>query len=113
MIWIVLVLGVLFIAMSCVALWYREEWWQSEALSKHRLEMYESCHDDNDALLEKICSMETMHKDEISHLNIQLENERFNKGIFEQRWKNAEEELMKTRDTLPKRDSKGRFCKRK
>lgn len=26
MIWIVLVLGLLFVAMSCVALWYREKW---------------------------------------------------------------------------------------
>lgn len=26
MIWIVLVSGLLFIAMSCVALWYREKW---------------------------------------------------------------------------------------
>jgi hypothetical protein len=75
--------------------------------------MYEASHDDNDALVEKICRMEISHKDEISHLNIQLENERFNKGIFEQRWKNAEEELMKLREMLPKRDSKGRYCKRK
>lgn len=112
MIVIVLVLGVLCIAMLCVALWYRSQWRDSESMSKHHWDMYETSHDDNDALVEKICNMELRHKDEISHLNIQLENERFNKGIFEQRWKNAEEELMKTRDMLPKRDSKGRFCKK-
>lgn len=112
MIGIVLVLGVLCIAMSCVALWYRSQWRDSELMSKHYWDMYETSHDENDALVEKICRIEISHKDEISHLNIQLENERFNKGIFEQRWKNAEEELMKLRDMLPKRDSKGRFCKK-
>ena len=110
MIWIVLVLCIVWM---CLALWYRRQWRDSELISKHYWDIYETSHNDNGALVEKICRMEIGHKDEISHLNIQLENERFNKGIFEQRWKNAEEELMKIRDMLPKRDSKGRFCKRK
>ena len=109
MIWIVLVLCIVWM---CVALWYRMEWRDSELMSKHYWDIYETSHDDNAALVEKIRHIEIMHKDEISRLNIQLENERFNKGIFEQRWKNAEEELMKLRDMLPKRDSKGRFCKK-
>jgi rubrerythrin len=110
--WICIVLGVLCVVWMCVALWYRGKWRDSELISKHYWDMYETSHDNNDALVEKICRMEIRHKGEISHLNIQLENERFNKGIFEQRWKNAEEELMKTRDMLPKRDSKGRYCKK-
>lgn len=112
MIWIVLVLAVLCIAMSGIALWYRIKWRNSESMSKHYWNLYETSHGDNDALVEKIRRMEIRHKGEISHLNIQLGNERFSKGIFEQRWKNLEEELMKLRDKLPKRDSKGRFCKK-
>jgi len=110
--WIVLVLVVLCIAMSCVALWYRENWMRSEKLSKKRLEAFESGRKTIEALNREICGMRIKHKTDISHLNAQLENERFNKGIFEQKWKNAEEELMKLRESLPKRDSKGRFCKK-
>lgn len=112
MIWVVILLCVLCIAMACVALWYRSQWQDSELMSKYYRDLYETSLDNNDSLVEKIRSMEISHKGAISHLNIQLENERFNKGIFEQRWKNAEEELMKTRDMLPKRGSKGRFCKK-
>lgn len=109
MIWIVLVLCIVWM---CVALWHRSQWQDSELMSKYYWDLYETSLDNNDALVEKMRRMEISHEGEISHLNIQLENERFNKGIFEQRWKNAEEELMKTRDMLPKRDSKGRYCKR-
>ena len=112
MIWVFIVLDIALAIACCVAYWYRKEWLYSEELSKHRLDMYVTCHDENDALVEKICRMEIRHKVEISQLNIQLENERFNKGIFEQKWKNAEEELMELRDKLPKRDNKGRFCKK-
>ena len=115
MIWIVLAicaLCVLCIAMSCVALWYREKWLRSENLSKRRLEAFEEVCNKRDVLGVKICEMRDKHKSDISHLNAQLGNERFNKGIFEQRWKNTEEELMKLRESLPKRDSKGRFCKK-
>lgn len=112
MIWIVLVLGLLCIAMSCVALWYREKWLRSENLSKRRLEAFEEMCNKRDVLDVEICEMRIKHNTDISHLNVQLENERFNKGIFEQRWKNAEEELMNLRESLPKRDSNGRFCKK-
>lgn len=110
--WICIGLAVLCVALFCVALCYRRQWRDSELMSKHYWDMYETSHDVKDALVEKICKMEIRHKDEIPHLNIQLENERFNKGIFEQKWKNAEEELMELRDKLPKRDSKGRYCKK-
>lgn len=115
MIWIVLTLCVLAglcIAMSCVALWYRTKWLHSENLSRRRLEAFEEVCNKRDVLKVEILEMQGKHKSEISHLNAQLENERFSQGIFEQRWKNAEEELIKLRDMLPKRDSKGRYCKK-
>lgn len=111
--WICIGLVVLCIAMSCVALWYRAKWLRSEKLSQRRLEAFEEVCNKRDALGVEIWEMQGKHKSEISHLNAQLENERFREGIFEQRWKNAEEELIKLRDMLPKRDSKGRYCKRK
>jgi hypothetical protein len=73
---------------------------RSEKLSKKRLEAFESGRKTIEALNREICEMRIKHKTDISHLNAQLENERFNKGIFEQKWKNAEEELMKLRDVL-------------
>lgn len=112
MIWIILVLAVLCIAMSCVAYWYRHKWLRSENLSKRRLEAFEEVCNKRDALGVKICELRDKHTTDILHLNAQLENERFDKGIFEQRWKNAVEELMELRESLPKRNSKGRFCKK-
>ena len=112
MIWIVLVLGIAFIVACGIALWYREKWLRSENLSKRRLAAFEEVCNKRDALGVKMCEMRDKHNTDILHLNAQLENERFDKGIFEQRWKNAEEELMKLRESLPKRDSKGRYCKK-
>ena len=112
MIWVFIVLDILLTIACCVAHWYRDKWIDSEKISQCRLEELENVCNKLDALGVHICEMQGQHKSEILHLNAQLENERFSKGIFEQRWKNAEEELMKTRDMLPKRDSKGRFCKK-
>lgn len=112
MIWIVLALDIAFAIACCIAYWYREKWLRSENLSKRRLEAFEEVCNKRNALGVEVWEMQGKHKSEISHLNVQLENERFKKGIFEQRWKNAEEELMKLRDKLPKRDSKGRYCKK-
>lgn len=112
MIWIVLIFALLCIVMSCLALWYRGKWLRSEKLSEKRLEAFKSGRNAIEALHREIYDMRIKHKSDISHLNAQLENERFDKGIFEQRWENAEEELMKLRESFPKRDSKGRFCKK-
>ena len=112
MIWVFIVLDIAF-AISCgVAYWYRCKWLRSETLSKRRLEAFEEECNKRNALGVEIWEMQGKYKSEISHLNAQLESERFSKDIFEQRWKNAEEELMKLRDMLPKRDSKGRYCKK-
>ena len=112
MIWVFIVLDILLTIACCIAYWYRYKWIDSEKLSQRRMEACEELCNQRDALGVGICEMQGKHKSEISRLNIQLENERFSKGVFEQRWKNAEEELMKTRDMLPKRDSKGRYCKK-
>lgn len=111
MVWIILVALVIIFALCCAIIGYRDAYVRREKLSEKRLKAFESGRKTIDALNREICEMRIKHKTNISHLNAQLENERFSKGVFEQRWKNAEEELMKLRESLPKRDSKGRFCK--
>lgn len=94
MIWVVLVLAVLCIAMSCVALWYREKWNKSEdkccALERENRELRTGQRitiSDNANMLAN---------------NINLQNELIAlRGKVEQ-----------LRSQLPKRDSKGRFCKK-
>ena len=80
MIWIVLVLAVLCIAMSCVALWYRTQWDKSLDRECDLSEKYEKLNADNARTFQ-----------EIGALNIEI-------GIL--------------RSKFPKRDSKGRFCKK-
>lgn len=73
MIWIVLVLAVLCIAMSCVALWYRRKWLFEMGL---RRVLQEEWRITDNARLD---------------LEVQVEQ---------------------LRSQLPRRDSKGRFCKK-
>ena len=80
MIWILLVLFVLCIVMSCVALWYRQKWHFEWGLRR-------------DLQVEWITT-------DNARLDAQTQ---------------VEELLKENRDLrsqLPKRDSKGRFCKR-
>lgn len=107
MIWIVLVLAVLCIAMSCVALWYMEKWedFKRSSVSKfdydmlcHRVEMlrYELKQtDDLCELLKKLNAEYTDEKLKMLDENVKLLGE-----------------VEKLRSQLPKRDSKGRFCKK-
>lgn len=81
MIWIVLVLAVLCIAMSSVALWYRQKW---------RFEWE----------LRRDLQVEWRATDN-ARLDAQTQVEELLK------------ENRELRSQLPKRDSKGRFCKRK
>ena len=122
MIWIVLVLAVLCIAMSCVALQYREKWQESE---------------DKCSVLEcKNRELSTGQRITISDNsrmladNINLQNElialqeRYKQSEFQCDLLNKEladknarllkllDENNKLRSQLPKRDSKGRFCKK-
>ena len=133
MIWIVLVLAVLCIAMSCVALWYRIQWDKSLNRECDLNEKYEEMRDSRD-----------WHKSECSRLllsigslNIELESakERLKKTEFYQIQHEKDNDAI-TRamgraydmglrfdgnfnvlvdmllNAYPKRDSKGRFCKK-
>lgn len=73
MIWIVLVLCVLCIALSCVALWYRKQWLFEWGL---RRDLQLEWRIENDACLD------------------------------------LEMQVKELRKMLPKRDSKGRYCKK-
>ena len=94
MVWIILALAVLCIAMSCVALWHKGKWNESEdkcrALERENRELSTSQRitiSDNANMLAN---------------NINLQNELIAlRGKYEQ-----------LRKQLPKRDSKGRFCKK-
>ena len=96
--WIVLViiaLCLLCIAMSSVALWYREKWDKSE----------DKCHTLERENRELSTGQRITISDNANMLanNINLQNELVTlRGKYEQ-----------LRKQLPKRDSKGRFCKRK
>ena len=87
MIWIVLVLVVLCIAMSCVALWYRENWQNAENRVKWESSRADTHEKNNKSIFGNMLA--------ISLANDQLRNE-----------------VEKLRQQLPKRDSKGRFCKK-
>lgn len=122
MIWIVLVLAVLCIAMSCVALWYRDKWNKSEdkcrALERENRELSTGQRitiSDNANMLANNINLQN----ELIALRGKYEQSEFqcnllNKEIAD---KNARllkllDENNKLRQQLPKRDSKGRFCKK-
>lgn len=87
MIWIVLVLGLLFVAMSCVALWYRRQWDKAVGNYRGMCDMFYEMKEKYDELkYDNACTLQ-----EIGALNIEI-------GIL--------------RSKLPKRDSKGRYCKK-
>lgn len=122
MIWIVLVLAVLCVAMSCVALWYREKWQKAKETYVNMGELY--------------YEMKTKYYDEhderrrlsnsISALNIEVDatKEKLQKSEFQCDLLRKESddkskrivallgEVEQLRSKLPKRDSKGRFCKK-
>ena len=81
MIWAVLVLGLLCVAMSCVALWYRNQWLFEMGL---RRDLQVEWRITDNARLDAQTQVEELLK-----------------------------ENNKLRSQLPKRDSKGRYCKRK
>ena len=78
--WICIVLGVLYIAMSCAALWYRKEWLFEWGL---RRDLQEEWRTTDNARLDAQTQVEELLK-----------------------------ENRELRSQLPKRDSKGSFCKR-
>jgi septal ring factor EnvC (AmiA/AmiB activator) len=122
MIWIVLVLVVLCVAMSCVALWYREKWQKAKEsyanMSDLYYEMKEKYNDERDERERLSIS--------ISSLNIEVDatKEKLQKSEFQCDLLNKEiadknarllkllDENNKLRSQLPKRDNKGRYCKK-
>ena len=122
MIWIVLVLVVLCIVMSCVALWYRTQWNKSLDRECDLSEKYEEMRDSRDWHKSECSRLLTS----IGNLNIEVEvtKEKLQKSEFQCDLLNKEiadknarllkllDENNKLRSQLPKRDSKGRFCKR-
>lgn len=122
MIWIVLILAVLCIAMSCVALLYREKWDKA-------LDDLADCIEENNDLRDS----RDGHKYEserlltsIGDLNIEVDatKERLQKSEFQCDLLRKESddkskrivallgEVEQLRSQFPKRDSKGRFCKK-
>lgn len=104
MIVIVLVLGVLCvlcIAMSCVALWYREEW-QFESYMRRLLQ-------EESKVIDNRC------------LELEMQNKELNdlKTLAEQRYEDerklrmdAELRANELEKKFPNRDSRGRYCKK-
>lgn len=99
--WICIGLAVLCIAMSCVALWYRGEW-QFESYMRRLLQ-------EESKVIDNRC------------LELEMQNKELNdlKTLAEQRYENerelrmdAELKVNELEKNLPKRDSKGRYCKK-
>lgn len=122
MIWIVLVLAVLCIAMSCAALWYRGKWQKAKEsyanMSDMYYEMKEKYYDERDERERFSCSLGALNI-EVDATKEKLQKSEFqcdllNKEIAD---KNARllkllDENNKLRSQFPKRDSKGRYCKK-
>lgn len=123
MIWIVLVLSVLCIAMLCIALWYREKWDKSEdkcrALERENRELSTGQRitiSDNANMLANNINLQN----ELIALRGKYEQSEFQCDILRKESVDKSKRIVslldennKLRSQLPKRDSKGRFCKRK
>ena len=122
MIWIVLIFALLCIVMSCVALWYREKCSKAKEsyanMSDLYYEMKEKYNDERDERERLSIS--------ISSLNIEVDatKEKLQKSEFQCDLLRKESddkskrivallgEVEQLRSQLPKRDSRGRYCKR-
>lgn len=122
MIWIVLVLCVLCIAMACVALRYRQKWNKAKEsygnMSDMYYEMKEKYNDERDERERFSCSLNALN------IEVDVTKEKLQKSEFQCDLLNKEiadknarllkllDENNKLRSQLPKRDSKGRYCKK-
>lgn len=122
MIWIVLVLALLCIVMSCVALWYRDKWNKEkesycnmsdmyyEMKEKYNREYYE-CNrlliSIGDLNIEVDNTKDKLRQKELQCDVLREENEKKCEEISMLR-----DEFKRLHQQLPKRDSKGRFCKK-
>ena len=110
MIWIVLAicaLCVLCIAMSCVALWYREKWQDCKRSSVSKFDYDMLCHK------AEMLRYELKQTDDLCELLKKL-NAECNDDKLKMLDENVKllGEVEQLRSQLPKRDSKGRFCKK-
>lgn len=92
--WICLGLAVLFIAMSCVAFWYRGKWIFEARL---RIDLQDEWRITDNRRLD---------------LEFQVEQLKGELGDMEVKCRNFRDHINILRSQLPKRDSRGRFCKR-
>lgn len=122
MIWIVLVLAMLCIAMSCLALRYRKKWQESEdkcrALERENRELSTGQRitiSDNANMLANNINLQN----ELIALREKYEQSEFQCDLLNKEIADKNDRLLKLldennklRSRLPKRDSKGRFCKK-
>ena len=122
MIWIVLALCVLCIAVLCVALWYRVKWDKALDDLADCIEENNDLRDSRDGYKYESERLLTS----IGNLNIEVDatKERLQKSEFQCDLLRKESddkskrimallgEVEQLRSQLPKRDSKGRFCKK-
>lgn len=127
--WIVLVLGALFVAMCVVALGYRNEYIRMRIVYQDHLNLYYDLRDkyqfvwdENKRFSNSISSLNSeveISKHNVKVLQSSIKSEIDLKNLAEQRYENerklrmdAELRANELENKLPKRDSKGRFCKR-
>lgn len=120
--WIILAFAVLCIAMSCVALWYRGKWNKSEdkcrALERENRELSSGQRitiSDNANMLANNINLQN----ELIALRGKYEQSEFQCDILRKESDDKSKRIVslldennKLRSQLPKRDSKGRFCKK-
>ena len=120
--WIIWALAVLCVVMLCVALWYRNQWGKSldrecDLYKKYKeLRISRDGHrNECDRLLLSIGNLNI----EVDKTKEKLQKSEFQRVLLDKEIadKNAQllkllDENNKLRSQLPKRDSKGRFCKK-
>lgn len=129
MIWIVLVLAVLCVALCVVALRYRNEYLRMHIVYQDHLNLYydlrdkyQSVFDENRRFSNSISLLNSeveISKHNVRVLQSSLKSEIDLKTLAEQRYENerelrmdAELRVRELEKKFPKRDSKGRFCKK-
>ena len=127
--WICIVLGVICIAMLCVALRYRNEYLRMHIVYQDHLSRYYDLQDkyqfvsaENQRFSNSISSLNSeveISKHNVKVLQSSLKSEIDLKTLAEQRYENerklrmdAESRANELENKLPKRDSKGRCCKK-
>ena len=105
MIWIVLVLAVLCIAMSCVALWYREKWQEAKESYANMSDLYYEIN----VKLQKAEFYKIKYKKD-NEIILRTMGRAYDMGLrFDGKFDVLVDMLL---SQLPKRDSKGRYCKK-